>query len=245
MAPQKGRLHPVKSDDRDLYPPGSDGESFDEESETTRPPGPLSHFPSARYARPAFIVCGVCFIFTILYGSDNYRDLLWISGGALYHRLEWWRPFTALVTHAGLAHLLSNSLLVLVFGWMLHAYYGMILFPIASLAVGVITNCVTSWFYVPAVRLLGSSGMAYGMVAMWLVCYLSHDSDRRLPARVMRAMGFAAVMLIPAVIEPGVSYLSHAVGFIVGILAGLPLARIRAPRIPSAPSWSSGPEKSS
>lgn len=220
-------------------------ESPDEGDETNRPSGPLSHFPSARYARPAVIVCGVCLVFTLLYGSDNHRDLLWVSGGALYHRLEWWRPFTALATHAGLAHLLSNSLLVIVFGWMLHAYYGMVLFPIASLAAGIITNCITAWFYDPSVRLLGASGMAYGMVAMWLVCYLSHDSDRRLPLRVMRATGFAAVMLIPAAIEPGVSYLSHAVGFFVGILMGLPLARMRGPRVPEGPSWNRGPEKSS
>lgn len=213
--------------------------------ESDRPPGPLSHFPSARYSRPAIIVFFACLLFTTLYGSDPYRDKLWISGNALFVHHEWWRLFTAIFTHAGSMHLLSNTLLVLIFGWMLHAYYGMFLFPIASIMVGVITNFISVSIYAPGVRLLGASGMAYGMVAIWLVCYLSHDTDRKLPMRIFRAMGFAAVMLIPATIEPRVSYLSHAVGFIAGIIIGLLLSRIMHPRIPRGPRWSHGNEKSS
>ncbi|TFH39458.1 MAG: rhomboid family intramembrane serine protease, partial [Chrysiogenales bacterium] len=210
------------------FPPDSD--DFDIETEVS--PGPLSHFPSIRYSHPAALFFLICIAFTMLYSTSPARDYLWLSGEALFDRGEWWRLLTAIATHVNLPHLLSNALILFVFGWMLHAYFGMTIFPLAALGVGVITNLATISLYEPEIRLLGASGMAYGMVALWLVFYIRHDTDRRFPSRVFRALGFSAIMLVPTTFEPNVSYLSHAIGFLIGVVSGIPLAARFLPRVP-------------
>lgn len=200
-----------------------DPDDFKEGPERT--PGPLTQFPSLRHALPALAAFFIFYFATVAYNRYPAGEYLWLSGQALYGGHEYWRLLTSLCAHADLSHLLGNALIFLVFGWMLKAYFGLIAFPIASFTVGLITNLLTVSLYDPGIRLLGASGMAYGMVALWLVFYIRHDSDHRVPVRIFRAVGFALVMMFPTTFEPQVSYLAHAIGFGIGLLAGLILLR--------------------
>jgi rhomboid protease GluP len=208
--------------EEDEYIPGP--EEFGEGPE--RPLGPLAHFPSPRHALPALMLFIIFYLATVVYNRYPEGEYLWLSSDALFNRHEYWRLITSLLTHADLAHLLSNALIFLIFGWMLKAYFGMISFPIASLVVGVITNLITIAVYEPGIKLLGASGMAYGMVSLWLVFYIRHDTDHAVPVRIFRAIGFALVMMFPTTFDPQVSYLAHAVGFITGMALGLLLLPI-------------------
>ncbi|HOT43674.1 MAG TPA: rhomboid family intramembrane serine protease [Spirochaetota bacterium] len=217
----------MNEEDEDYYP---DPEDFKEEPR--RPPGPLAHFPSLRHGVPAVISFFVCYLATVAYSRYPVGEYLWVNGSSVFGGHEYWRLLTAIVTHTDLSHLLANALIVLVFGWMLKAYFGWIVFPFISIAVGLITNTITIAMYAPGIKLLGASGMAYGMVSLWLVFYLRHDVDHRVPVRLVRAVGFALVMMFPTTFDPRVSYLSHAVGFGVGLAAGfilLPFITVREP----------------
>jgi membrane associated rhomboid family serine protease len=89
---------------------------------------------------------------------------------------------------------------------------------------------VTLYFYADSTRLLGASGMIYGMVALWLVLYIHRDTDHSLMMRLFRATGFALIMLFPETYNPSTSYLAHASGFVIGIITGLlvlPFTRVR------------------
>ena len=68
---------------------------------------------------------------------------------------------------------------------------------------------------------MGASGMVYGMIALWLVLYVSHDEDDRLGKRVLRAAAFASLMLLPRTYEQSTSYLAHGSGFMLGLICGL------------------------
>ena len=121
----------------------------------------------------------------------------------------------------------------IVFGWALKAYYGYAVFPVISLATGALTNLIAVSIYPPEVRLLGASGMVYGMAALWLVLFLRYDTGHYLPVRLVRVLGFTMVILIPSTLEPHVSYLAHGVGFLCGLLAGIVLLPFVSPRDPS------------
>jgi len=217
----------MSEEDSEYYP---DPEDF--ASEPPRPRGPLTHFPSLRHGIPAVISFFVCYIATVVYYRYPAGEYLWVSGNAVFLGHEYWRFITSIITHADLSHLLANALIFLVFGWMLKAYFGWILFPCISIIIGLITNVITVALYNPGIKLLGASGMAYGMVSMWLVFYIRHDVDHRIPFRIVRAVGFALAMMFPATFDPQVSYLAHAVGFGVGLMAGfilLPFISVREP----------------
>lgn len=154
------------------------------------------------------------------------------SGAAVFGRGEVWRLFTALLAHGDLGHLASNLLPFLFYGWMLQSYFGLWVFPLLALVAGLVSNAVTIALYPPQLQLLGASGMIYGMVALWLVLYLRFDSQRRMPQRVARAVGFALLMLMPTTYEPQVSYLAHASGFAAGLAGGFivaPFVSLRDP----------------
>lgn len=174
----------------------------------------------------------LCYGATVAYGRYSLGEYLWLSGETLFNRHEYWRVFTSLMTHTDLHHLLSNSLTVVVFGWLLRAYFGYAAFPAASIFVGAAANLITVALYDPGIRLIGSSGMAYGMVALWLVFYIRHDADHTVPMRIFRSIGFALVMMFPSSFDPHVSYLAHAAGFAAGTVTGLmliPWIRVREP----------------
>ncbi len=184
------------------------------------PTGPLSRPPRANDILPAVIFMFFCLAGTLLFQSP-YRDLLWVSGESVFSKQEYWRPATALFAHSNMMHLISNSFILVGFGWMLRTYFGLILFPVAGILAGVITNVAAVSIYEPDVRMLGASGMAHAMVSLWLIFYIRYDTDRPVLMRIFRAVGFSLVMLVPTVIEPNVSYLAHGLGFVVGAVIGI------------------------
>ena len=198
--------------------------------EEEHPPGPLSKLPSWDHARPAFLLYLVFISASLLYWRSSWGDYLWISGQTFFHDHQYWRAFTSLAVHADAIHLLSNTLFFIIFGWLLNAYFGALLFPLAALISGACASAATVWFYEPGTRLMGASGMVYAMAALWLVFYIRHDYDRSLPARIVRATGFSLIILMPTVYNPSTSYLAHGIGFLFGIIAAfvmLPLTGFR------------------
>lgn len=79
-------------------------------------------------------------------------------------------------------------------------------------------------------RLVGASGMIYGMAALWLVLYIYHDTDRSMKMRIFRAAGFTLIVLFPETYNPSTSYMAHAAGFTLGIISALlilPFAKVK------------------
>ena len=203
-----------EDDDYEIYQEGL-------EHEKSEPAGPLSRLPQLKFSKPAIISFILFFVASILSRETDFGGMLLASGDAVFRHQEYWRLLTSLFVHADIIHLLSNTLFFLIFGWLLRAYFGFIVFPVASILTGIISSIIALYFYNPHVKLIGASGMVYGMVALWLVFYIRYDIAHRVPVRIFRAFGFALVMLIPTTLHPMTSYSSHAAGFITGICLAL------------------------
>lgn len=195
-----------------------------------KPLGAFAKWPGPRFARTTLLL-GALIAFASMVQWAAGLDLS-ASGAEVYGKGELWRLLSALVVHGDLAHLGSNMLPFLFFGWMLQSYFGFWVFPLLALPIGLASNAITVAIYSPQTHLLGASGMVYGMIALWLVLYLRFDQDRALPKRVARAVGFALLMLMPTTYEPGVSHLAHASGFVAGLTGGfivMPFVIVRDP----------------
>lgn len=197
------------------------------------PRKPLS--PFARWPQRKFAIVTVLFalflsaVSMVQWGAGLN---LAASGHDVYVKGEVWRLFTALLVHGDLGHLGSNLLPFLFFGWMLQAYFGFWIFPVLALPIGLASNALTVALYDSKLYLLGASGMIYGMIALWLVLYLKFDGERALPKRLMRAIAFALLLLMPTTYDPGVSHLAHASGFVAGLTGGfvvMPFVSVRDP----------------
>jgi len=203
-----------------------------EDDVSSVPSGPLSVLPGKRHMVPALAIFAIFYAVSSLGIRYSAVNRLSASGREIYGSGELWRSLTALAVHGDIVHLLSNGIVLVFFGWMLRAYFGFLFFPIISLTLGIWTNLVVTCLYDPSISVIGCSGMTHGMVSLWVVLYLKHDVDSRLPRRFLRAIGFVLIMMVPSAVSADVSYHSHLVGFLTGLVSGicmLPFAVVRDP----------------
>jgi membrane associated rhomboid family serine protease len=119
---------------------------------------------------------------------------------------------------------------------------------VLAFVVGALSNLWTIWLYAPETRLVGASGMLYGMVAMWLVLYVKFAKDYDVPMRIFRAIGVSLVLLFPTTFDDNTSYTAHATGFVVGWVLTLlvaPFLRVHEDMLvpePEAPRHAQGPQ---
>jgi rhomboid protease GluP len=222
--------YPDDDEDDDFEDDDFEPEDFD--PEIPAQPGPLSKFPKLKHIRPAVILFMLFYTASVLHSGYPVGDKLWASGDSVYKNHEYWRIITSVFIHDDIYHLLSNALIFIIFGWILRAYFGFFVFPVLSLIIGAACTLLTITIYDPGMRLIGASGMNYGMAALWLVFYLRFDTDNRPARKILRVFGFILAVLFPSTYNPQVSYLAHALGFALGLTAGillLPFVKVREP----------------
>ncbi|HXV65072.1 MAG TPA: rhomboid family intramembrane serine protease [Vicinamibacteria bacterium] len=148
-------------------------------------------------------------------------EFLSASRDAVFVRGEYWRLGTSIGVHADLGHLLANALPFGVLSFLLYGYYGALVYPALVLFLGVLVTALAVSTYPAYISLLGASGVVYLMAAMWLTLYLLVDRRVGLQKRILRAVGFCLIVLVPTTVEPTVSYRAHAIGFGLGVAAAL------------------------
>ncbi len=140
---------------------------------------------------------------------------------------EYWRVFSALFVHADMRHFLANAVLFSIFGYLLYGYFGFWVFPVGSFVLGTLVNYLSLSTYLPGeVGLVGASGMVYLMASFWLTMYLL--LERRYPpgTRLIRALGVGLVVLMPGAFDHAISYRTHLIGAVVGLLGALVFFRV-------------------
>jgi membrane associated rhomboid family serine protease len=206
------------------FPGFEDDGSHYEEVEPERLSGPLSVFPSYRYALPAIAVFFACLAASSLLHGSDLREMFWASGRKVFVEHQYWRLATTIFLHADMQHLLSNTPLLLIFGWFLRAFFGLKIFPLAALGTGIFSNALSLLYYEPDTRLIGASGMVYGMAALWLVYYVRYETGHSLGKKLFRATGFSLALLFPTTFQANVSYIAHGAGYISGLIIAAAVA---------------------
>ena len=133
---------------------------------------------------------------------------------------EFWRAITSPLLHANVEHLGSNALFFGGLAYLLNGYFGLWAFPVMSILAGGLINLIVLPNYPPDTTIVGVSGIVCFMAAFWLALYFGIERGISKIRRLMNTAAFAMVLFIPEVLHANVSYLSHAVGFGLGIIAG-------------------------
>ena len=154
-----------------------------------------------------------------LFSGRNFEA----SGFLIFDRGEWWRAFTTSLMHADFMHLGHNALFFTVFAVLLNTYFGWFMFPVMSFLMGGLINLLTLAFYPKEITLVGISGVIYFMASFWMTSFVMIERNRRLNHRLIIATGISLALFCPDLmhLEAKVSYLSHALGFALGIPSAL------------------------
>lgn len=204
--------------------PNEDIEEPNPEDFLPAPPkkkGFLQRMPNLHSVNPALFLFLLFVLLSFLSWTDGYENSFWVSQDSIFVKKEYWRVLTSLFVHANGMHLLDNSLLFMIFGSLLYFFYGGFVFPFVTLLMGIATMYTSVCFHEPQIRLLGASGMIYGMVGMWIVLYIKYDILYSIHLRFLRAIGFSLVMLFPTSFHIEVDYMAHGIGFAYGLVTGI------------------------
>lgn len=144
------------------------------------------------------------------------------SYDAVFNHGEIWRLWTTLAAHADMGHFLSNSFLFFILGYFLYGYFGLRVFPFGVTLCGGVVNLIVLPTYPPNTYLIGVSGVIYLMGGTWLTLFFLLSRQKELHQRILRTVGVALVLFMPTeAFDPSVSYRTHFVGFVIGVIFGV------------------------
>jgi len=129
--------------------------------------------------------------------------------------------------HAGFAHLIANSLPLLVLGTgMLHLYPNSALKVIAAVYLG---PGIAVWLFArPSVH-VGASGLVYGLVSYIFVAGLIRRDKRAIAASLLICFLYGTLAWGVLPIEPGVSWETHLAAALIGLMLAIALRRLDIP----------------
>lgn len=174
----------------------------------------------------ADLTCGLVAVlvlasFAYLNGVAGADRLLGASGAAVFARHEYWRAWTTLFAHADLGHLLANLFLFAPFSYFLLGYYPRWFFPALAFLEGGLLNFAVLATMPPESVLVGVSGVVYWMGAAWLTLYLLIEKRDPWRRRFGKVVIVTAALFLPETVRSEVSYLSHYLGFGLGIVSAV------------------------
>lgn len=176
--------------------------------------------PTNRYGMAALLVLVTAlYVGCWAYFTDSLGAYQWMS--ATPHQVfiehEWWRAWTTLMAHGDLAHLLANSFLLILFAGLLLSYFSWWFFPVVGVVAGGAANLVVLLTLDENVRLVGASGLVHWMGAAWATLYVLLENRQSWRFRSGVGLFLMLVLFTPDTYKPGVSYLAHFVGFVLGV----------------------------
>ncbi len=129
--------------------------------------------------------------------------------------------------HAGFAHLIANSLPLLVLGTgMLHLYPNSALKVIPAVYLG---PGIAVWLFGrPSVH-VGASGLVYGLVSYIFVAGLIRRDKRAIAASLLICFLYGTLAWGVLPIEPGVSWETHLAAVLIGLMLAIALRRLDIP----------------
>lgn len=156
-----------------------------------------------------------------LSGSDANAEYLAFSTDNLVQGRVW-TLVTALFVHADLTHLAGNMLFLYAFGNTLEKEIGAKKTMLAFFVGGVLSFLLGIFFYAPDVYLVGASAAIFTLTAaVLLVKPLKFSFIFLMPLGLVALIYIVYnVIAVYTGVEGNVAYISHAIGFAVGIPLG-------------------------
>lgn len=167
----------------------------------------------------ASLLTGAFSLFFLVFLFAVKKEELMANGDLVFRKHEYWRAWTTAFVHDGYKHLGTNAVYFTILSTILNNYFGNLLYPIVSLLFAGVINMIVLAFYPAHTYLVGVSGVVYFMAGMWFMLYLLIERTRKIKDRIIIALGLSLIFLAPEIflLKENVSYLAHAVGFILGV----------------------------
>jgi membrane associated rhomboid family serine protease len=187
----------------------------------------LSQYPSKKAFLPSLVFAAAATVASVVsWNSENF-EYAWVGDREkILSGHEWWRLLTSVLLHADIKHLLSNLLFLIPFGGLLTNYFGWAVFPVLGIVLGIVTQWISLETYPAGETLLGASGLLYVLFGLWLALYYRAETRLRWTNRLLRVLGFGLIMLVPQEFQPEVSYRTHYIGLVFGLVAGIVYGRL-------------------
>ncbi|MBX3021754.1 MAG: rhomboid family intramembrane serine protease [Bdellovibrionales bacterium] len=183
----------------------------------------LSRRPAAEAQTWVFWSFVVLAFATFLYWRGFFGAQQWMPATAqqVFQQNEYWRLWTTVFAHSNIGHFAANSLLFVTLGYFLAGYFGPGLFPFSALVFGGVINAFSLYTYAPEVTLIGASGVVSWMGGTWLTLYMALNRKITVWQRALRAIAVFLVIFAPSeTFDPQISYRTHLIGFVLGLLWG-------------------------
>jgi len=164
----------------------------------------------------------LCVIISQMYWGNilNLKTLLNANPESVFIHKEYWRVFSTLFVHADLEHLLSNSFMLFILMYFVTTYYGLFAGTLLSLFMGGLTNIIVLLTFKDNINLVGISGVIYYLWGFWFSLYVFIEKRYSIPRRILNVSSIFFILLLPTTYSPSTSYLSHYLGFLVGLIIG-------------------------
>ncbi|MGZ3788805.1 MAG: GNAT family N-acetyltransferase [Bacteriovorax sp.] len=166
-------------------------------------------------------------VLLLMLGSSLYLNDLWGAGdwmpASAYHVLskhEYWRLWSALFAHGDLSHILGNLFLFVPFAYFLSHYFSVWLFPFIGFLLGGLINFIVIQTLPMHATIIGVSGVVYWMGATWMSLAFLIDRREAPTQRFLKLTGVSIVLFFPTTFMAEVSYLSHFLGYVLGVVTG-------------------------
>ncbi len=184
----------------------------------------------------SFLLWAMALSLVFLVQTQSLVERFCNSSHGLFREAEWYRPLTSLFLHADMSHLLGNLLVGGIFCVFAIHTFGPLAGWSAILASGFLGNVFTSWLHYPeSFKSLGASTATFGALGL----LVGGSVLWAFQSRSIRRLGASFLPLIAGGILLGwfgagggdpasrVDVLAHVMGFAMGVLLGLVLARAR------------------
>ena len=169
-------------------------------------------------------------------GTENPQVLL--DFGAMFGPLiaegQYWRLFTAMFLHIGIAHVAFNGFGLLIFGRLVERAYGHVRFLTIYILAG-LAGSVASYLFNSIAIAAGASGAIFGVLGALAAFFVAQRElfGRMAQRNLIGLLVLASINLVYGLATPGIDNWAHMGGFAAGFVLGLALApRYRLLRSP-------------
>lgn len=157
---------------------------------------------------------------SFIYTADNVLKTYGQFNYAVLRHGWWWQLFTSMFVHVHLAHITSNIVFLLIFGWRTEEIFSDSEFYVIYFMSGLAGNLLSLLWPLLTVS-AGASGAIFGLFGSVLI-YL-----RKLVGRSIIEALFFALMFFVITVSAGTNVLAHLGGLLIGLGIGYGLAETR------------------
>jgi len=178
---------------------------------------------SRPYATGALVLASLLLL--VYLRADPIRYITWFDVGTGLDGDDWWAVFTAPFAYHSSGYAFVTLFAIAIFGWLLERRHGpfvvlglFLLGGAGGIAVASLTD--------PTWAALGGNGAALALMAAWAVPdLLEARAGREIDGDLLGVAVFAVLLLAMPLAVHEANAIAGATGLVVGLLAGLPLAR--------------------